>query len=176
MEVLTYLNQYKINYPNEIEKIDNFVDFIRTDEKCYLRENLDRHITASCLLFNTAKDSILLTHHKKLNSWLPLGGHADGEPDPLIVAIKEAQEEAGIDEIKVLNSVPIDIDIHHIPQYQNTPPHLHYDLVFLLQSQNDNFLISEESLDLRWVKLDEITNLNPEERVARVMHKISILL
>ena len=38
----------------------------------------------------------LLTHHRKLERWLQLGGHADGDPDVLQVALREAREESGM--------------------------------------------------------------------------------
>ena len=39
---------------------------------------------------------VLLTHHRKLGSWLQLGGHADGERDFARVALTEAEEESGL--------------------------------------------------------------------------------
>ena len=37
------------------------------------------------------RQQLLLTHHPKLNMWLQLGGHGDGDPDTTAVA-KEAEE------------------------------------------------------------------------------------
>ena len=39
---------------------------------------------------------VLLTHHRKLDRWLQLGGHADGDRDLARVALKEAEEESGL--------------------------------------------------------------------------------
>ena len=37
-----------------------------------------------------------MTHHRKLRMWLQLGGHADGEKNLFKVALREAEEESGI--------------------------------------------------------------------------------
>lgn len=41
------------------------------------RTNLEGHITGSMLVFNRDCTKVLLTHHKKFQEWLQLGGHWD---------------------------------------------------------------------------------------------------
>ncbi len=45
---------------------------------------------------NNLGDKVLLLHHAKLDKWLQPGGHCDGDPDVLRVALKEAEEESGL--------------------------------------------------------------------------------
>ena len=62
---------------------------------------------------------MLLTHHRKLDRWLQLGGHSDGESDPRQVALREAQEESGLARFRFLpeasDPLPLDLDVHPIP-------------------------------------------------------------
>ena len=56
--------------------------------------------------------TVLMTHHKKLNIWVQLGGHADGESDIAQVAMREAHEESGLDDLRLVTPEIFDIDIH----------------------------------------------------------------
>ena len=48
------------------------------------------HLTASCLLLDHAGERALLTHHAKLDRWLQLGGHLDGDANLPGCAWREA--------------------------------------------------------------------------------------
>jgi 8-oxo-dGTP pyrophosphatase MutT (NUDIX family) len=89
--------------------------FMHAHENCFERSLEIGHITASSWLLSKQGDKALLTHHAKLNRWFQLGGHCDGDPNVLAVAIKEAQEESGIYDIAPLSTAIFDIDIHLIP-------------------------------------------------------------
>lgn len=55
-----------------------------------------------------------MTHHKKLQMWLQLGGHVDGE-NLFKVAFKGEQEESGIQSLISLDKEIFDIDINKFP-------------------------------------------------------------
>src|SRR5580704_14695900 len=94
---------------------NRMLSFIKSHPHCFERTLEVGHITASCWLLNKEGSKALLTHHAKLNQWFQLGGHCDGNSDVLAVAVKEAQEESGIQEIRPVNDQIFDIDIHLIP-------------------------------------------------------------
>ena len=75
------------------------LDFIHTQPECFERSLAMGHITASSWLLNKDGSKVLLMHHTKLNNWFQLGGHCDGNPDVLEVAIKEAQTARLLDEL-----------------------------------------------------------------------------
>lgn len=129
--------------------------FIQQHPDCFERTLLIGHITASAWLINKAGTHVLLMHHTKLNMWLQLGGHCDGDADVVRVAVKEAQEESGIMGIAVVSEDIFDIDIHRIPARGHEPEHAHYDVRFLLQVTSDETVIqNSESLALRWIGKD----------------------
>ena len=110
----------------------------------------------------------LLTYHRKLERWLQLGGHADGDANLPGVALREAVEESGIDDLAI-DPMPIDLDIHVIPARPGEPEHLHLDTCFVLRAGRGAVTrISGESLDLRWFAPDEIAAIDTDDYVRRL--------
>jgi len=118
-----------------------------------------------------------MTHHKKLDMWLQLGGHADGIDDLISVAIREAKEESGFDNFVLVSEKIFDLDIHEIPAISEGPIHLHYDIRFLLEAdpKDNRIVVSDESHDVRWIPLDKVVKLNPENSMQRMVKKTSAL-
>ena len=115
-----------------------------------------------------------MTHHLQLNMWLQLGGHAEGSSNLLSVAIKEAQEESGLDNFNVLSEKIFDIDIHQIPAFEGSPSHLHFDVRYILEAKHEKhkLVTSDESHEVAWIKKNDVTNKNPEESIARMLKKM----
>jgi 8-oxo-dGTP pyrophosphatase MutT (NUDIX family) len=118
-----------------------------------------------------------MTHHKKLGKWLQLGGHADGESDLLKVALREATEESGIQQFKVLSEEIFDLDIHGIPQNNSELGHLHYDVRFLIEADptGEAVIISDESHDVSWIQIADVAKLNAEVSIQRMINKTVIM-
>ena len=169
-KLLESLEIYSSFYEEEADLIKRFNVFLEGNVNCFDRQNRVGHVTGSAWLLSPDHHHILLTHHKKLNRWLQLGGHSDGESDTLSVAIREAREESGL-AVKVLENSIFDIDVHVIPQRKNEPKHLHFDVRFLLQALEKNFVVSAESNDLQWVKIEDIPKYTAEESILRMRDK-----
>ena len=125
---------------------------------------------ARCGVLNMAGDRVLLAHHRKLERWLQPGGHSDGDPDTLAVALREAREESGL-EVRALDHAIFDIDVHRIPARGGEPAHLHFDVRFVVQAEHDRFRVSEESHALAWVPAVGLDALTDEESVLRMARK-----
>lgn len=132
------------------------------------RTLLEGHLTASALVVDAGFERALLTHHRKLDRWLQLGGHCDGDANLAHVALREAIEESGIPDLAVL-PVPIDLDIHAIPARGAEPEHFHYDTRFLVLAPRGAVeVLSEESHALRWIAPRELAALHADESVRRL--------
>ena len=93
--LLAALDRYQARYPDEDQT--RFRGFVLRQPRCFERDCWDDgHVTGSALVVDRTATRVLLTHHAKVGRWLQLGGHADGDPDPLAVACREATEESGL--------------------------------------------------------------------------------
>jgi len=124
----------------------------------------------------------LLIHHVKLNRWLQPGGHADGQSDVAAVALREVQEETGLNQLELVREsgllIPLDVDVHRIPPRLDgdrsvvEDAHEHHDIRFLMvAAPGQNLVRSSESNDVRWFDHDEVPRVANEESVLRMLRK-----
>lgn len=174
-DLIQRLNNYTITERHDFETRDRFVTFVESNPQCFERSLTIGHVTGSAWIVNPTRDRFLLTFHSKLNLWLQLGGHADGNSDILEVALREAREESGLDNIRCLSTEIFDLDIHRIPEHNGVAEHYHYDVRFLFEADDSQALvISEESHDLRWLTSSEIRQVTQEESILRMLRKSSV--
>jgi 8-oxo-dGTP pyrophosphatase MutT (NUDIX family) len=170
-QLLSLLTKYQPT-AEEIEFKEKTIQFVKEHEDCFERSLLIGHITASAWLLNRNESKALLMHHTKLDRWFQLGGHCDGDSDTLAVAIKEAQEESGINGIVAITSEIFDIDIHQIPEHKGIPAHLHYDIRFLLKVDSNEIVVQNvESKELRWIEKNLKSLPSNERSVVRMFEK-----
>ena len=144
------LAEYARRWPDENATVGLFEELAGDAANPYVRERLAGHFTASCWLVDRSGDRALLTHHRKLGMWLQLGGHADGERDLQVVALKEAEEESGLSGLSIAAGI-FDLDRHWIPEHKGVPAHWHYDVRYVVHAGEDEaYTVSEESHDLAW--------------------------
>ncbi len=170
--LLNLLEVYRENYEEEKETVEQFIQFISHNEDCFERTLEIGHITGSAWVVNNEGNKILLTHHRKLNKWLQLGGHADGESDILKVALKEVEEESGFSDLVAKDKNILDIDVHLIPKKNDVAAHYHYDVRFLIAvNDTTNYVVSDESHDLAWIPIEKLATLTTEESIVRMAKK-----
>lgn len=144
------VDAYAIRHPGETESVAQFRDFMRRHADAAARELAQGHLTGAAWLVSADGTRVLLTHHRKLQRWLQLGGHADGDVDLIAVALREAEEESGLRDLAIEREI-FDLDRHWIPDHGDVPGHWHYDLRYVVRCCGDEqFAISEESLALAW--------------------------
>lgn len=146
--------------------------FVAAEADCLLRTCGPGHLTGSAWIVSPDRRRVLLTHHRKLDLWLQLGGHADGDGDLRAVAWREAREESGLADVRGVTPEIFDLDRHWIPPRRADPGHYHYDLRFLFEADPQApLVITHESKDLAWVDVERVAALNPEESLARMVRK-----
>lgn len=166
------LKAYEPILPEEQDVKLRMLAFIQQYPLCFDRTLQVGHITSSIWLLNHDKSKALLMHHAKLDKWLQLGGHCDGNPDVLAVAIKEAQEESGIQAIVPVSEHIFDLAIHVFPAMGTNPEHVHYDVRFLLQVISQDAIVrNQESKELRWITKDRSQLPTDEPSVVRMFDK-----
>ena len=171
-EIIQQLRVYQSRWKNESETAERFIDFVSTHPDCFERGLKSGHVTGSAWLVDRAGKRVLLTHHKKLNMWVQLGGHADGDPDVFRVARREALEESGLEGVVPVSDRIFDIDVHQIPARGDEPEHLHWDLRYAFRAAgNDAYRVSEESHDLAWIEIRSLESVTQEESMLRMARK-----
>jgi len=70
-----------------------------------VRASHSRKIDFTVAIFVVFQKKVLLIHHRKLDKWLPLGGHVELDEDPEQAALREAKEESGLD-VELLGERP----------------------------------------------------------------------
>jgi 8-oxo-dGTP pyrophosphatase MutT (NUDIX family) len=157
---------------HEAAMVRETLHFVETHPDCLSRQCAPGHLTGSAWVVSPDRRQTLLTHHLKLDKWLQLGGHADGDGDLLMVAQREAHEESGLANVRPISAELFDVDRQWIPERRHEPGHFHYDLRFMFEADPaDALAISRESKALAWVDLLQVIALNPEESMARMVRK-----
>jgi 8-oxo-dGTP pyrophosphatase MutT (NUDIX family) len=172
--VLTLLRMHaaKSLDAHEAAMVADMIQFVERHADCAERSLQVGHLTGSAWIVDREKKRTLLTHHRKLNKWLQLGGHADGELNPLAVALREAREESGLKNLYVVDEAVFDIDRHLIPARKTEPDHWHYDIRFMIEADpGERIVVSDESHDLEWIEIARMAEYNAEESMARMARK-----
>ena len=170
--ILEQLKIYQAKWQNESATARRFIDFISTYPDCFSRTLKIGHVTGSAWVVNKAGTHFLLTHHKKLNKWFQLGGHADGDSDILRVAQREVLEESGLTNVVPLSDQIFDLDIHGIPENKKEAAHDHYDIRYAFQvTEHEEYIVSGESHDLSWVEITNLSNYTTDDSMVRMAKK-----
>jgi 8-oxo-dGTP pyrophosphatase MutT (NUDIX family) len=180
--ILEMLAHYRDTFPGEAAVVDRISALVCDHADCFERTCRPGHITAAAWILSTDRRQVLLTHHRKLDRWLQLGGHADGQWHVEEVALREAREESGFTHFQIvpINGVvmPFDIDVHEIPARYDADgqliedSHEHHDIRFLLIADPGSAIrVSDESHDVRWCTPDEVRQLTDEESILRMLDK-----
>ena len=185
--LLEMLAHYRDTFPGDAAVADRICRLVHNHANCFERTCRPGHITAAAWILSADRRRVLLTHHRKLNRWLQLGGHTDGQWHVEEAALREAREESGLTRFEILPIrgvvMPFDLDVHVIPArhdadgQQIEDAHEHHDIRFLLIAHaGSEIRVSEESHDVRWCTPDEVRELTDEESVLRMLYKALALL
>lgn len=167
---------------NEQEKRDKDVmlSLLATEEDIFTRENQTAHFTASAWLMNKKRDKVLMIYHNIYNSWAWTGGHADGDTDLLAVAVREAQEETGVTDIRPVSENIFSIEILTVDGHEKrgayVPSHLHLNVTYLLEADEEEVLRvkPDENSGVKWFSPDEALRACTEPwMIARVYTKLN---
>ena len=131
--------------------------------------HIHEKIDFTVAIFVVQNGEVLLVHHRKLDKWLPLGGHIELDEDPEMAALREAREESGLD-IELIGERPPTtgagtralisprfLDIHRI-----TETHEHIGMIYWARPKNGQLtLAAGEHHDIRWCAAGELGGLLP---------------
>ncbi|MBE6149783.1 MAG: NUDIX domain-containing protein [Firmicutes bacterium] len=171
-----------LNYIPFDEKEENdkkvMLKYIKNNEDVLTRNNEIVHMTVSAWIVNEDKTKVLMIHHNIYNSWAWIGGHADGDDDFLRVAKKEVEEETGITKLKLLTDKIYGLNIvtveNHIKRGKQVNSHLHFDIEYLFEAdENDQLRIKEdENSGVKWIDINEVIKYTTEEKMKPIYKRL----
>lgn len=173
---LTGVGCYTPTSARDISMWTKLRDFCADEPRAFDRDASTGHVTGSAFVLSPDLRDVLLTHHRKLDRWLQLGGHCDGICDVPYVALKEAYEESGLRRIEPLGHAVFDVDIHEIPEHAGEGAHLHYDVRFLFRACTRDFVVSDESHALAWVTISDLEAVTDAPSVLVLRDKLDRFL
>lgn len=122
----------------------------------FTRKNEMAHLTASCWIVNPARTKALLAYHNIYDSWAWLGGHADGEEDLLVVALREVREESGVKHARPASENIFSLEVLTVDGHEKrgayVSSHLHLNVTYLLIADDSDALTvkPDENSGVRW--------------------------
>jgi 8-oxo-dGTP pyrophosphatase MutT (NUDIX family) len=179
--LLDLIARYQAAHPEESACVERTRALVESHADCFERTCWAGHVTGSAWLLSPDGERFLLGHHRKLDRWLQLGGHPDGNPDVAAVALREAREESGMRDLSFAYAadgpVPVDLDIHAIPARADDPAHDHHDVRFVLvAAPGQTVAVSDESHALEWFDMDALEDVADDASVLRLGLKVRRLL
>ncbi|HMM34483.1 MAG TPA: NUDIX hydrolase [Thermoanaerobaculia bacterium] len=151
---------------------------VEDEPACFSRATFaPGHFTGSLFVLS-ADGRVLLHHHRRLDRWLQMGGHDEGEHDPAATALREGREESGLGDLALLSPAILDLDVHPIPAAKGEPPHAHFDVRYaaITREPSSARIDEAESLGLAWLPLAEAGRRMGEPGALRALAKAARLL
>jgi 8-oxo-dGTP pyrophosphatase MutT (NUDIX family) len=137
---------------------------------------LPLHATGSAVIVHPPTGRVLLRWHARQGTWLHVGGHGDpGESDPLAVAVREAMEETGLDDLRPWpDGSLLHVAVVPVPASATEPAHEHADLRFVLATQRPDAARPENATArLRWATLDDAAALTASASLKLTLGRLA---
>lgn len=147
-------------------------------ENILTRDNLAAHFTASAIILSPRRDKTLMVFHNLYHSWSWTGGHADGDPDLLAVAEREAREETGISSLVPVSGRALSLDIlpvwGHRKRGRYVSSHLHLSVAygFVATEEEPVRCLPEENSGAAWLPVARLDAYVTEPQMLPIYRKI----
>jgi ADP-ribose pyrophosphatase YjhB (NUDIX family) len=136
---------------------------------------MEKQFVATAYVIDDRK-RFLLVFHRKLQKWLPPGGHLEPNELPSEGAKREVLEETGI-EVELIQQENVWIQrwnansfprpylclLEEIPAFGDKPAHQHVDMIYLARPVGGALLERKEETDgIHWFTWEELSRLEPD--------------
>jgi 8-oxo-dGTP pyrophosphatase MutT (NUDIX family) len=140
------------------------------------------HLTASALVIEPISCRVLLRWHLRHSAWMQVGGHGDqGESDPCAVALREAEEETGLQDLSAFPEPDapqiLQVSVVAVAGNISEPAHLHGDVRYVMSTSSPESSVAEsDKTPRRWCSLAEAEELVSEDNLRTVLRRTQALL
>ncbi len=177
--LLAALRRHEPADAREAGDLEAIVRLVASEPACFSRKTFaPGHVTGSVFIVHPPTRRVLLHHHRRLDAWLQMGGHDEGEADPRATALREGAEESGLTDLVLLSPEVLDVDVHAIPAGKGEPAHLHHDVRYAAATETPDGIRRDdaESIALRWFTLADAEAAMAEPGATRALARIARLL
>lgn len=177
MSLLDTIRNYKPVNPQEEHDRKQMLEFIEHNGDYLERKNLTGHFTASMWTVNKARTKTLMAYHNIYDSWAWIGGHADGMEDLCAVAMKELQEETGVNHARLVSEEVFSLETltvdGHVKRGVWVPSHLHFNLTYLAEAEEEEKLVvrEDENSAVQWWTFEEALKVSTEPWMVEHIYK-----
>lgn len=167
MNILEQIKAYTPCCEQEVHDRDVMLTFLAESGDAFSRSNPVAHMTASAWVLSPDRTRIVMVYHNIYNSWSWVGGHADGDPDLIAVAMREAREETGIKELELLEDGIFSLENlavdGHIKNGAYVPSHIHMNVTYLFRAKDGMLRCKrDENSGVQWMTPQEALESSTE--------------
>ena len=116
----------------------------------------------SVAIYARRGDKVLVIEHRRLKTWLPIGGELEAGETPLDAAKRELREETGL----VGEFRPLEGALDGVPpgligyeEHEAGSKGMHMNFVFVCEVGSEDITPNEELVQWRWVDRDELARI-----------------
>lgn len=181
LELIKQLQAFRPFNEQEAKDKEVLLGLLMTQPDIFLRSNQAMHMSASAWVVNPERTKVLMAYHNIYHSWSWLGGHADGQEDLLLVALKEVREESGVSHVRPVTDEIFSVEIltvdGHEKKGEYVSSHLHLNVTYLLEATEEDPLAMkpDENSGVAWFGLEDGVAASDEiwfrERIYRKLNQ-----
>ena len=178
MEIFDRIAAYQPCCEQEVNDRRLMLRYAALFDDLFTRKNELAHMTASAWVVTPERDRALMAYHNLYDSWSWLGGHADGDPDLLAVALREVREESGVQHVRPVSDEIFSLEIlpvaQHFKRGKFVSAHLHLNVTYLLEADAADALRCkpDENSGVRWFRPEDVCAACSEAAMRGIYQKL----
>jgi 8-oxo-dGTP pyrophosphatase MutT (NUDIX family) len=179
LDLVQVLDAYRAGSEEEARDVERLRELARSGDAW--SRSLSLHVTGSAVVVHPPTGRVLLRWHERMQGWLQVGGHADpGEVDPYAIALREAREETGLEDLvpwpSPLEPAVMQVAIVPVPAGKGEPAHHHGDVRYVLSTAEPERIRAEsDTARLAWLTLDEALARAGEDNLRVCLRRIAAI-
>lgn len=163
------IDGYLHTCPSQAEYLTPVLALLDRDVDLSDRREWAGHITASAVVFNP-EGQILLVHHNKYDKHIQPGGHLEEHDTTLAgAALRELDEEVGVQAVEPMQEGPVHIYIGPVPArpQDDEQAHFHFDIRFAFTTSSSiGTLQLDEVRGAAWMNTAELVDPSLRETIS----------